>query len=439
MRRLRVFWEALRTSLWFVPGLLVLGSIVLAQILIEVDHRLDPQAMQDRWPRLFGAGAEGARAVLATIAGSMINLAALAFSITIVALTLAASQYTSRVLRNFMRDRVNQVVLGSFVSIFVYCLLVLRTIRGTDEFEFVPVASVLFAVVLAFVGIGCLIVFIHHIASLIQAESIVRAAMEETIATIDVEFPEPCADNNEPQTSMRLPADKLSWQAIPSRVTGYLQRVDDAALLEFAEANATIVRMERCVGDFVVRGCPLASMSSALPPDDARINAFAEVYDIGRRRTMVQDAGYGVRQIVDVALKALSPGVNDTTTAVTCVQHLTAILVHLAQRQVPSRYRVKDGQLRVIASTPTFQSLAAESFDQIRQNAAGNVAILLALLQALETIADRTSRDEHRQALRRQVEMIDHLAATSIPEQRDRESLEAARVRVRKALGEASD
>ncbi|MCC6906809.1 MAG: DUF2254 domain-containing protein [Phycisphaerales bacterium] len=110
MRHLRVFWEALRTSLWFVPGLLVLSTVILAQVFIEVDHRLDPQAMQEHWPRLFGASAEGARAVLATIASSMINLAALAFSITIVSLTLASRQYTSRVLRNFMRDRVNMNV-----------------------------------------------------------------------------------------------------------------------------------------------------------------------------------------------------------------------------------------------------------------------------------------------------------------------------------------
>jgi uncharacterized membrane protein len=162
MRKPRDLWTDLRSSFWFVPAVIVGAAVALALVLIETDRML-LQDVSDSWPRLFGAGAAGSRGMLSTIAGSMITVAGVVFSITIVSLSLASSQYSSRVLRNFMRDRTNQTVLGVFVGIFAYCLVVLRTIRGGDEGAFVPALAVLVAVALAFVGIAFLIVFIDHI------------------------------------------------------------------------------------------------------------------------------------------------------------------------------------------------------------------------------------------------------------------------------------
>ncbi|MFO7655231.1 MAG: DUF2254 family protein, partial [Candidatus Krumholzibacteriia bacterium] len=150
------FWEPLRSSLWFIPALMMGGAVLLAFALIAVDQRLGGSATQ-RWPLLFGAGADGSRGVLSAIAGSMITVAGVTFSITVVALSLTASQYSSRVLRNFMRDRANQTVLGVFVAVFTYCLIVLRAIRGGDRDIFVPDLSVLVGVVLALIAIGFLI------------------------------------------------------------------------------------------------------------------------------------------------------------------------------------------------------------------------------------------------------------------------------------------
>ena len=171
-----------------MPSLIVAVSIVLAVALIEVDSSGSDRWLA-RWPRLFGAGAEGARGMLSTIAGSMMTVVGVTFSMTLVTLALASSQYTSRILRNFMRDRVTQVVLGIFAGIFTYCLIVLRTIRSGDEGGFVPSLAVSFAVVLAIGGIGALIFFIHHIASSIQASSIIASVANETMAAVDRLFP----------------------------------------------------------------------------------------------------------------------------------------------------------------------------------------------------------------------------------------------------------
>ena len=188
MNKLRQRWGNLRSSFWFMPSLIVVDSIVVALALIEADSVWGDH-LRAQWPRLFGVGAEGARQILSTLAGSMMTVMGITFSMTLLALTLASSQYTSRILRNFMRSRVTQVTLGIFAGIFVYCLIVLRTIHG-GEAEFVPSLAVFFAFVMAIGGVGVLIFFIHHIASSIQASSIIASIAHETIAAIDRLFPE---------------------------------------------------------------------------------------------------------------------------------------------------------------------------------------------------------------------------------------------------------
>ena len=188
MSRLQRWWLDLNSSLWFVPTAMVLAAMLLAYGLVEYDN-LFATDWTKRHPLLFGAGADGARGMLSAIAGSMITVAGLIFSLTLSTLAQVSSQYTSRLLRNFMRDRTNQVVMGFFVGIFVYCLIVLRTIRGGDEGAFVPSIAVTFALLLALVSIGMLIAFIHHIAASIQAANLVAGAADETQKLLDKLFP----------------------------------------------------------------------------------------------------------------------------------------------------------------------------------------------------------------------------------------------------------
>jgi uncharacterized membrane protein len=391
---------------------------------------------QARWPRLFGAGAAGARGMLSTIAGSMMTVVGVTFSMTLVTLALASSQYTSRILRNFMRDRVTQVVLGVFAGIFTYCLIVLRTIRDGNEGGFVPSLAVSFGVVLAIGGIGVLIFFIHHIASSIQASSIIASVADETMLAVDRLFPgklgQGPVDGDEDQT--RLPLPERNWQAVPAHGNGYIQSVDNAALLRLAREHKTLVRMERGIGDFVVHDTPLASLALEAPPDKEVIAALQAAYSIDRHRTLEQDSAFGIREIVDMALRVLSPSTNDTTTAVMCVDYLTAILAGVATRKIPSSHRYEDGELRVITIGPTFASLVTESFDQIRGSAIGNLGIMLRMLGALQTIASLTASPSRRQALREQAQWIAELAERTIESPYDRSRFENRLARVREAL-----
>jgi uncharacterized membrane protein len=427
MNKLKMFFSNLRTSFLFVPSLIVAVSIAMSAILILLESVGSWQWMS-RWPRMFGMDADGARGMLSTIAGSMMTVVGITFSMTLMTLMLASSQYTSRILRNFIRDRVTQVVLGIFAGNFTYCLIVLRTIRSSGaEAEFVPRLAVFFGIVFAIGGIGALIFFIHHIASSIQASSIIASVANETMETVRRLCPENPADKrtayNEDQLSPHIP-DQI-WQPVLVKGNGYIQSVNDAALLRLACEHNTIVRMERGVGEFVVNNTILLSLALESPPGNEIIAALQAAYSISRHRTLQQDYAFGVRQIVDMALRALSPSVNDTTTAIMCVDYLTAILAHLATRDIPSLYHYQEEKLRVIAIGQTFTGMVAESFDQIRSSAVDNVAIMLRMLGSLQTIASLTVSSSQRQTLRDQVHWIIEFAERTIESPHDRAKFES--------------
>ena len=299
MNKLKQLWSKVLTSFWFVPSLMIAVSILLAVALIEVDSSGSERWLA-RWPRMFGAGAEGARGMLSTIAASMMTVVGVTFSMTLVTLALASSQYTSRILRTFTGDRVTQVVLGMFTGIFTYCLIVLRTIRGADEGVFVPSLAVTFAVLLAIGGVVTLIFFIHHIASSIQASSIIASVAAETMEAVDRLFPQKLgerpADDAEDQVPHTLPERK--WKAVPVKGNGYIQRIDDTTLLRVAKEHKTIVRMECGIGEFVVEDTPMVSLAQDDPLDDDMIAELRDAYGIGRHRTVVQDPGFGIRPSV---------------------------------------------------------------------------------------------------------------------------------------------
>ncbi|WP_169976392.1 DUF2254 domain-containing protein [Tautonia rosea] len=456
-------WNSLRTSLWFVPSLIVLSMIVLAIVLVYGIGTLG-ESFVDRFPKTFGAGADGARGLLTAVASSMITVAGVTFSITIVVLSQTASQYSPRILPNFMRDRFNQAVLGTFVGIFAYCLVVVRTIRGGED-EFVPSLAVLVSVVLALIGVGVLIAFIHHIIASIQSGQIIADAAQETLHAIDHLFPEPLG---EPLPEDRDPAiprflGSTAWLPIPARSSGYLCRVDSKPLMELAERLKAVIRMEYAPGDFCVVGMPLVSIASGPATghpkgdvenrqaildmvegedqdDEAKLRQIAReldaLYSFGRNRTVGQDVGFGIQQLVDIALKALSPGVNETTTAVTCIHHLTLINSRLASRKIETRQRAKDGCLRVIAQKPTFESMLSLSFEEIRRNAAGNVSILEELFVAMKTIGVFARDNDRRRTVLAHVIAIAELADQSVSAPSDRAGMEPRIRQVLESLGD---
>ncbi len=434
-------WTYLRSSLWFTPGLMVAAAIALAAGLIEVDTRIERELLTE-WPRLFGAGADGSRGMLTAIASSMITVAGVTFSITIVALSLASTQYTPRILRNFMSDRTNQLVLGFFVGIFTYCLIVLRTIRGGDEGSFIPSLAVAFGFVLALVGVGVLILFIHHIATSIQASQVISSVARETARSVERLFPEDLGvDAEEDVTHAPFGWDEAGseWEAVPALKTGYIQDVDAEALLRLARERGVVVRMERRIGEFITKGSPLVSLAARDALDEGAHKELNGVFTVNHNRTVEQDAAFGIQQLVDIALKALSPGINDTTTAVMCVDYLSSILSILAQKRIESRYRTDGGELRVIAMGLTFAGLVAASFDQVRQNAEGNVAVLNRMLGAIERLAGRTGSASRRRVLARHARLVSETAERSVKAEYDRAHLRDSFRRALASLGEETD
>lgn len=391
------YWLKLRSSLWFTPSVLVVGAVALALVLIEADIRY---TLASRFRPLVTTSPEGARAMLAAISGSMITVAGVVFSITIVTLSLASTQYSPRILRGFMKDPSNQLVLGVFVGIFAYCIVVLGAIR-TDVVQFVPSLAVLVGGALSLVGIGFLIHFIHHTALAIQGSNIVAAVAAETINAIERHFPEP-----DDIPSVAGPVVPAYWNPISAREDGYVQRIDEAALRTLAVREEMVLRSACRIGDFVFEGTPLLHVSGRRELDDELCKRLRRAVTVGRERSVEQDPAWGLRQIGDVAGKALSPSVNDATTAGTCLEWLVAILMRLSRRTIPPENQVVDGATRLILPTRSAAELYAIGLDEVRRGSAGHPTLMADFLRAIDTLSSAGPRVPFAELSRQLEEMV---------------------------------
>jgi uncharacterized membrane protein len=284
--------------------------------------------------------------VLATIATAMISVTSVVFSITIVALTLAAGQFGSRVLRNFMRDRGNQITLGTFIATFVYAMLVLRTVRGGDEAGFVPPLAMSVGILLVFLSVGVLIYFIHHVANSIQADSVVHSIALETEEAIERLFP--AAIGREDPANDRPEAGKQGGACLPTRFDAdakavralrgdHLQIIDHERLMDLAVEHDLVIRLRARPGDFVVQGGIVAHVWKDGDLEPELLDEVREVFVLGRSRSLQQDAEFGILQLVEVAVRALSTGINDPFTAMNCVDRISSLLAACRDAHLPRR------------------------------------------------------------------------------------------------------
>jgi len=429
--------EKLRASFWFLPTLMAVGAVFMSVGLVALDEVVTDEWLH-AWRWVYSGGAQGASAVLQTIAGSMITIAGVVFSLTLVALSLASSQYGSRLLRNFMRDTMTQLVLGTFVATFLYCLLVLRTIRRAEEGGFVPHLSVTMGVLFAIASLWVLIYFIHHVAVSIQADEMVARVSDDLNAGIDRLFPElgQAVDADSPERA-GVPAD-FSQRAAPLGAPGdgYLQIVDLDALLRAARDADVILRLERRPGQYVVRGYPLVR---AWPGDhvSAKLtDAVSAAFVLGSQRTSVQDVEFALQELVEIAVRALSPGINDPFTAIVCVDRIGTALSRLARRQIPSPYRTdEDHKLRIIAPPATFAGIVDGAFNAIRQASAGSVMVTVRLLEVIEIVATAASlSDDQKAVLAHHADMIARGGRAGGLDQHDRLDIEARYAKVTATL-----
>lgn len=424
MARLRFVWTRTRDSLWFLPGVLTLAGAALAIGVTQAEERgvFDTELLRS-W--VFGGAVDGARGVLGAIAGGLITVTGVVFSVTIVALQLASSQFTPRVLRNFTADRGNQLVLGVFIGTFTYTLLVLRTIRSADDGEepFVPRVGVTLAVVLVLVAIGFLIFYINHSARSIQVAAILERVARRTIGDVHRLFPEQVghADDSEPPDPR--PVDQSS-ATVTADAAGYLQAVDGRNLFDLGKGRRLVIAMEPHVGDFVLPGQPLATVSPSEEVDEEVCGAVRKAFLLGPERSPEQDVEFGIVEVSDIGIKALSPGINDPTTAHRCIDRLSEILLELGTRVPPSPWRTEEGQVHYLARHPTFERAVGLAFDQIRFFGASNPGIAGKLLEALSRLASLVPPGR-RPVLLAQARAVLDAARTRIESTVDREALEA--------------
>jgi uncharacterized membrane protein len=373
---------------------------------------------------------DSARAGLGAIAGAMVTVAGVVLSITVVALSMTSSQYGPRLIRSFMEQPATQIALGAFVATSLYCFLVLRAVRGgEDDVSFVPHLAVLLSLAMAIVSVGILIYFIHEVAVLVQAPHVVKSVSDDLDAAIERMFPQRLGEPvpavlARGEVPMQLAALGDQFTSIAADVEGYLQAIDTDGLMHRAVADDAVIQLLVRPGDFIVRGAGLARVWSAHPLREHFGEKLNGLLIVGNRRTPRQDVECAVVEMVEVAVRALSPGVNDPFTAITCVDRLAASLTRLARRSAPSPLRHdKDGRLRVIARGVEFPGVLNAAFDQIRQNARGNVAVSARLLEGLHLIAQEAFERDQQECVRRQAEMILRASDEAIAEVNDRDDI----------------
>ncbi|MBE9200810.1 MULTISPECIES: DUF2254 domain-containing protein [unclassified Nodularia (in: cyanobacteria)] len=422
--KLSKLWDALHTSYWFLPGILAICAVFLAFAMLSLDRTIG----FDDWDWIYTGGPDGAREVLSAIAGSMVSVAATAFSITIVALQLASANFGPRLLRNFMRDTGNQIVLGTFIATFIYCLLVLRAIYGEDYNLFIPHLSVTVSIVLAILSIAVLIYFIHHASTIIQASHVIESVSQDLDKAIDRLFPEKIGVNppaDQPHLEEIPPDFQLQAYPIKAHRNGYLQAINDEKLLDIARKYNLLIHVKSRPGNFVVQGSELVMVWPGERVNRKLNHRLQKTFILGKERTEQQDIEFPLQQLVEIALRAISPGINDPFTAIRCIDRLSAGLCNLVQRQFPSPYRYDDHkQLRVIAKSVTFEGIVDQAFNQIRQDSRTDAAVTIHLLNAIALVATYTHNPQYHQVLKRHADMIERGSHQGLPESEDRQNVQ---------------
>lgn len=425
--RARNWWDTLTSTLWFVPALMTASSMGLAAGMVALDRA--STSVHASWFFFYSGGPEGARSVLSTTAGSMITVAGVAFSATMVALSFASSELGPRLLRNFMKDRGNQVVLGTFIATFVYCLLVLRTVSESPQ-QFVPHFGVTAGLVLALASLAVLIYFIHHVARTLQADYMIGVVARELDHAIAHLYPGGMGEDAPPD---RIPEMKEMERELrrqrPAPVclsaSGYVHALDVDLLMKLAVKHDLVVRILSRPGRYVHDGIAVAEVWPPGNLDDALEKKMRRAFMVGRTRTSQQDVEFAVNQLVEVAARALSPGINDPFTAMTCIDRLSTALLHLMRRDFPPRFRLDSGgTLRVIADRPDFAGIVDSAFHQIRQFGAKMPAVAIRLLESLSVLLEHATTDQHRRALEHHVELVRREGMRESDEPSDREDME---------------
>jgi uncharacterized membrane protein len=432
--------EAFRTTFWVVPTATVVVALALFLVTYQFDSRVAAGSLAlPRWA--IAGGADAARQVLIGIAAAVITVAGVVFSITILALQLASQQFGPRMLRNFIRDRGTQVSLGAFVATFVYSVLTLGSIAHQSR-DFVPHISVTLALVLTLGDLGVLIYFIHHVATSIQLTNVVAGIARDFRSTLR-ELSQEAVRTRSSAVSRGPEIEEVrsrleAGAPVPARTSGFLQAVGHDRLVRIAASSDAIISLLHRPGHFVVEGQALAVVWPANAAADVS-KALTREHIVGSNRTLTQDPGFAVDQLAEVAIRALSPAVNDTFTALNCIDWLGDCLCRVARDPLPDGiYRDVDGVVRLVDRVITFDRLVKGACDKIRQAGRGMPAVLIRQLENLQKVAFAIGSRGDRRAVAAHAEMILRASEESVQDPSDRDDVRSVYDALRAELGDAA-
>lgn len=419
--RLRERWRAARESFWFVPGLCVLVAVLLSQITVFVDRQLDFSWTGNSW---FSLGVDGSRGLLTVIGGSVLGVAATAFAITISVIATASSSYGPRLVRNFMADRANQLVLGVFVSTFAYCVLVLRSVTSQDSEAgrdaFVPYIAVYLALLIALVNIGCLVYFIHHIADSIQITTLVERVRNDLRKIAAREYPEESKhDDGRAVPATGLDPDVPGVTEVPMERPGYLNGVNSRALVALATSHDLVIEVVPRVGDHLITTEAIARVVSRAgePIDDKTCAAIRDAVTVDDNRTPTQDIRFAIQQLVEMAVRALSPGTNDPYTAQNAIEELGSGFAAIARGvEPPDGIADGEGTLRLVLRRPRPVELVDLVFDDLRAHGATEMRVIRPAIQLAKRITDTGSPELAQRAWMHIDLLLDAFAESDAPE-----------------------
>jgi uncharacterized membrane protein len=422
----------LQSTYWFLPSVVTAMALILGVVLTSIDRAYSDSTSWLGWA--YGGGADGARALLSAVAGSVITVVSVTFSVMVVALTVSSQHFGPRLLNSFMRDRVSQLVLGTFTGTFAYCLIVLRTIQGDgpQQQAFVPHLATTAGLALTLFGVGVLIYYVHHVATSMLVSSITASVAADLEGAIERLYPERVGRGIEPPSVPAPPAPRDAMAVTATTMTGYLQEIDSHSVLALATDADTTVWLVTRPGVFIITGQTIALVHPAPGDPEAFSQRLLRSFALGANRTSRQDVTFPAQQLVEVALRALSPSTNEPFTALTCIDRLEQGLHKLAARELPSAVR-KDRQnrVRLIAEPHTFADVLTDTFEPIALYADRTPTIAHRLMTALVRLVASTFRPEDREAIGRIAGFVRTVAKDQLKDDEHRRQIDRRFVEVR--------
>ncbi|MBN1326865.1 MAG: DUF2254 domain-containing protein, partial [Candidatus Cloacimonetes bacterium] len=386
-------WDNLRTNFWFLPFLMAVAAVVLCLVFLNIDN-ITGFAI----PGVGKGNLESIRSLLSVLIGAIVTALSIVFSSTVVVLTLAASQLGPRLLRTYMRARSNQLLIGIFIAALFYNLTALFIIGRLEGNSGIPNITVLGSFALSGATLVMLTFFIHHVARNIQAPNVILSVSNELKSLILRTYPAhediPESYENTINWEKHLPA---KVHEIKSNKTGYIQAVNENGLLQAAVEENVIIRTVQRPGDFVIENDVLAHIHAGQMLEEDKLSRFTNYFYLGENRTATQDVEFVMNELVEIALRALSPSINDPFTANTCIDRLAEGLTLVSGRVMPDFHKFdEDGNLRIILDQTGFKGLCKTAFYQIRQHGKDNVAVMIHLVETMGKIMEKLDSEDYR-------------------------------------------